>query len=317
MLILVLGVFLILLGLSLFSAHQSMFAYALPMASKHLWRANHITNLGKEDLALSLYALAALLFVAGIAMVLISQPRTRSALHHTFLSNPYYPSEKSGRLSLATLMFSSAFSILFILWSKLHRVLPPSLSLPFFGEDAFFENLTAVTFVVSSALLVYAIRRMKKHGWQAPSRNEGRNLTGLYSILAAIFLLIACEEVSWGQRIVGASTPGLLENLNSKGEINIHNIFSSHFNMLYQLCAVTLLLCSSSAIWIYLCKSKRTFLKFALPHPSTIMLTAFIVIFCFPPFGRRGEIVEVLAACMAFFYSLRVVLLLNWHTSGS
>jgi hypothetical protein len=294
-----------------------MLDYALPMASKHLWRANHITDLGREDLALSLYALAALLLVAGIAMILISQPRSRLALHHIFLSNPHCPPEEQERFSLATLILSSTFSVLFILWYKLQRVLPPSLSRPYFGEDAFFENMTAVTFMVSSILLVYAIRHMKRHGRQFPGRGNGRNLAGLYSILAAIFLFIAFEEISWGQRIIGASTPDLIENLNSKGEINLHNMFSSHFDMLYQLCAVTLLLCSLSAIWIYFRNSKRTFLKFALPHPSTIVFAVFIVIFCFPPLGRKGEIVEVLAACMAFFYSLRLVLLLNLDTVGS
>jgi hypothetical protein len=44
----------------------------------------------------------------------------------------------------------------------------------------------------------------------------------LVSAIAAVFVL--GEEVSWGQRIFGWTTPGPLEQANLQGETNLHNI---------------------------------------------------------------------------------------------
>ncbi|MEZ5285770.1 MAG: hypothetical protein R2712_13375 [Vicinamibacterales bacterium] len=37
-------------------------------------------------------------------------------------------------------------------------------------------------------------------------------------------LLVAMEEVSWGQRFLGFDTPPLLDAVNAQGEANLHNI---------------------------------------------------------------------------------------------
>jgi hypothetical protein len=46
----------------------------------------------------------------------------------------------------------------------------------------------------------------------------------LYGILAIGMFLIAMEEISWGQRQLGLSTPLLVEAVNHKNEINFHNM---------------------------------------------------------------------------------------------
>jgi len=46
----------------------------------------------------------------------------------------------------------------------------------------------------------------------------------LFALVAMTMALIAGEEISWGQRILGIETPEALRNVNRKSEINLHNI---------------------------------------------------------------------------------------------
>ena len=82
-------------------------------------------------------------------------------------------------------------------------------------EDGFVEYLTAALFLVSAvafaaASLVRAARKL----WVLP--------------LAAACFLVAGEEVSWGQRLLGVGTPGALAEMNVQGETNLHNIEGVH-----------------------------------------------------------------------------------------
>jgi hypothetical protein len=49
---------------------------------------------------------------------------------------------------------------------------------------------------------------------------------GVFLLLAVGALLIAGEEISWGQRIFDVETPETLNALNRQGEIGVHNISS-------------------------------------------------------------------------------------------
>ncbi len=76
-------------------------------------------------------------------------------------------------------------------------------------EDGFFENLTALFFFVASLIFLRVFLR---------NRN-------VFFLLLAIFLFVGFgEEVSWGQRIFGYSTPGVVEKLNVQHEFSIHNL---------------------------------------------------------------------------------------------
>jgi hypothetical protein len=60
-------------------------------------------------------------------------------------------------------------------------------------------------------------------------------------LLALIFLFGAGEEISWGQRLLGLSTPEAIEEANSQDELTIHNLdwFGEHglfkLNRLFQV----------------------------------------------------------------------------------
>ena len=62
-------------------------------------------------------------------------------------------------------------------------------------------------------------------GWRAYRRNL-RVLAILFGLVAVACFVVAGEEISWGQRILGLVTPDALKDINHQGETNIHNISS-------------------------------------------------------------------------------------------
>jgi len=73
-------------------------------------------------------------------------------------------------------------------------------------------------FAISAAVVAFAIAaiRARRHG--------RRGLMALYLLIAVACFVVAGEEISWGQRILGWGTPAILEDVNHQGEANIHNI---------------------------------------------------------------------------------------------
>ena len=70
----------------------------------------------------------------------------------------------------------------------------------------------------------------------------------VFFLLFAIGLLfIGGEEVSWGQRIIHAQTPGVFAGANAQGEMNIHNLailedigpFEKSFNLAFIVAVLT------------------------------------------------------------------------------
>ena len=73
-------------------------------------------------------------------------------------------------------------------------------------------------FAIAAAAVAFAIAaiRARRHG--------RRGLMVLYLLIGVACVVVAGEEISWGQRIFGWGTPAALEDVNHQGEANIHNI---------------------------------------------------------------------------------------------
>ena len=80
-------------------------------------------------------------------------------------------------------------------------------------EDYWVENLTALWFFLAGVLLFATA---------ASERNPFRICVYVLGGIAMTFA--AGEEISWGQRIFGFSTPDLLMEVNDQQEFNLHNI---------------------------------------------------------------------------------------------
>jgi len=79
-------------------------------------------------------------------------------------------------------------------------------------EDLFGEWLQ---FLLFASALVFSLRVAL-----SPSRYRF-----FFALLALACFYVTMEEISWGQRVFGWSTPSFLRESNLQGETNIHNIF--------------------------------------------------------------------------------------------
>ncbi len=89
----------------------------------------------------------------------------------------------------------------------------------FMAEDGLVEYLTAILFGVSGILAVLLTKNRSyfTHKWP-------RKLFVTGCTLAAVaFFVVAGEEISWGQRLLGLETPAAMAEQNRQGEINLHN----------------------------------------------------------------------------------------------
>ena len=84
------------------------------------------------------------------------------------------------------------------------------------GEDRVAEWLQVVFFV---GALVEAVRAQR-----ALARAGRRGTASLYLVAVAGLVFLVGEEISWGQRIFGWSTPEGLAAMNRQGETTVHNI---------------------------------------------------------------------------------------------
>lgn len=107
-----------------------------------------------------------------------------------------------------------------------------------YEEDGLFESATAVALLFCAAfLLVIGFGR----AWR-----DDRRLASAVVLMAVFCGLLFLEEISWGQRIFGWSTPDQFEELNAQSETNLHNMFVG-FNQLIRL--VLVLLISTALIY--------------------------------------------------------------------
>lgn len=86
-------------------------------------------------------------------------------------------------------------------------------------EDGVVEWITALGFVASSILALLMIKR------RSFFRAEAMRKVFTYGsiVMAFLFFVVAGEEISWGQRIVGLETPEVIAERNHQDEINLHN----------------------------------------------------------------------------------------------
>jgi hypothetical protein len=85
-------------------------------------------------------------------------------------------------------------------------------------EDHVVEWSQFVAILVAAVVFAIAARRTQQAGRRA--------LTVLFLLVAVGAFVVAGEEISWGQRILGFVTPDTLKDINRQGESNIHNISS-------------------------------------------------------------------------------------------
>ncbi|HLN20600.1 MAG TPA: hypothetical protein VK213_05895 [Bacteroidales bacterium] len=87
-------------------------------------------------------------------------------------------------------------------------------------EDHLFEYLTSLSFLICSAIFLYICFK---------------NRNFIFFLLAIAFFIGFGEEISWGQRILGFSTPESLMEINAQEEFNFHNIMTWEINFVFKV----------------------------------------------------------------------------------
>jgi hypothetical protein len=81
-------------------------------------------------------------------------------------------------------------------------------------EDGIIEWATFLAFVIAAGWLVVVVRRVSPSWW----------FQGASVLLAAFCLVVAGEEISWGQRLFGFMPPDVFLERNFQQELNLHNV---------------------------------------------------------------------------------------------
>jgi tetratricopeptide (TPR) repeat protein len=106
---------------------------------------------------------------------------------------------------LTALAYGTAFYLYF--WNPVGYVF-------FTVEDSWVEWATVAAFFMVSAIMIWGIVRYSDLRRPVPI------------IIAVVALLVAAEEINWGQRIFGFATPEVLKNANWQAETNLHNLLT-------------------------------------------------------------------------------------------
>ena len=167
-------------------------------------------------------------------------------------------------------------------------------------EDGFLEYLQAAFFLGAS--IVFLV------GWL-----RGRCRNTFLLGWAVVLLVVAGEEISWGQRIFGVATPDSLAARNVQGETTIHNLdgIHQHIRALAMVCILGVTVAMPlTERWSTRCRS--LYARFSIPVvPAwTIPITALGVAFMVVP-RLGGEVVfsldemgEAYVAATFFLFAL-------------
>jgi hypothetical protein len=111
----------------------------------------------------------------------------------------------------------------------------------FLSEDGPIENGTAAVLVAGAVL---ALARGSRSG----GRRDWRGLaTGLF--LAVVLVFGAGEELSWGQRMLGYASPAFFQEMNSHGEVTLHNLVFGWFRLNFHVFGPPMVL--ATLLWAF------------------------------------------------------------------
>lgn len=160
-------------------------------------------------------------------------------------------------------------------------------------EDGFLEWMSAWGFFVAALVFLLA------------ARAEGRARIPWFSIGLALFcLLVALEEISWGQRVLGYRPPRYFLEHNYQQELNVHNLVDTS---LRKLALKTVVIGYGVALPLLgrIAPTRNLLHRCGIWAPPLALAPGFAlaaVAYQFYPLKFTGEVVELMLA-MAFLCS--------------
>lgn len=175
-------------------------------------------------------------------------------------------------------------------------LLDTSLYRALYWEDGFSEYGCFLILSISSILIFRVIKVSKK--MKMP------NWCRIYLyFLALILLLVAFEEISWGQRIFEITTPEILKEVNYQNEITMHNVFSFTWGSFIYFCfAVILSLIIIGSFFVSEYIENRYILIFIQPFKYYILIAPIL-----PLIILRDEVFEEVVTLLFFLYAVQLL----------
>lgn len=165
-----------------------------------------------------------------------------------------------------------------------------------FSKEGAFEHLTFIAELVAAALLIIAARR---------TLSTDRKVALLYAMGGFVLFVGGMEEIGWGQQLLHFSTPEQWAAINHQQETTLHNLVSREaLTSSARWIAYAFAACAIGLSLVGL-RTDRPVLAAIAPHPSLIPSAALTA---FAGWKTHAEVIEVLLALYALFYSYRVFL---------
>lgn len=164
-------------------------------------------------------------------------------------------------------------------------------------EDGPSENATAALFFATSAtFFVSAFREQVR---------SSRLVRCSLWLLGTMCILLAMEEISWGQRIFGWATPESFLASNYQQETNLHNLDATASSFFHIFEYIFVFLCSALCGYTLFLRNwlRKHAIHSLLPRPNY-----FAYAFLLPlSLAIAGEFFELITSILAFTYSLDIL----------
>lgn len=164
--------------------------------------------------------------------------------------------------------FVFVFPFALLLFLLVVRLFPFNLFLELVKEDNIIEYAQFVVLVMGSLFSFWAVARLRT-----------RNLLISAGLIVAglVFLLIAGDEISWGQRLLGLETAEVLKDTNRQEENTFHNLYAVEWLVIYGYVALSGIGLFSRFLFERI-KWLKSLVKFT---PSHLLLGYFLVPFVY------------------------------------
>lgn len=144
------------------------------------------------------------------------------------------------------------------------------------GEGGFIEYGTTIAYLLAFGFSLPIAKLFLK---------QKQTFLGIvYYGLAIFFLVIALEEISWGQTLLGWNSPDFFQESNKQQETNLHNLIWIHYGMREAVIAIAILGAFSWCLASPLQLNRRfkVYVRYLIPdwYLSSFFLSSLIIALC-------------------------------------
>jgi hypothetical protein len=190
-----------------------------------------------------------------------------------------------------------------LVWAAVMHALHPPTYIHSVQEDGWLEWMSAWAFAL--AAICFSRQAMMQ-------RNNGRSYRWLSCCLTLFCILVAVEEISWGQRVHGFLPPDYFLANNGQLEFNLHNMVASPIRKLL-LNSIAIGYGVVLPLLFYQPRARRMLRRLGIWAPPALLIPGFAaasVTYTLYPWPFTGELVELMLALGFLFIAIT-----GWHQS--